>query len=162
MIVFDRAGGDGHGGAGAVAPGEIAVDGVPVEGADALPCAEDRTPDRLVRPRGRGEKIEHPVVGRILDGADLLNDDILLTLEFVGVERALGENVADHVHRQTGVDPENAGEIAGPLNARLRVEVAANVLDRLGDVAGASPSRALERHVLDEMREPMLMGALES
>ena len=75
---------------------------------------------------------------------------------------ALGENVADDVQRQTGVDPENAGEIAGPLDPGLRVEVAADVLDRLGDVAGASPARALERHVLDEMREPVLAGALVS
>ena len=77
------------------------------------------------------------------------------------VEHALGENVADHVQRQTGVNPENAGEIAGPLDPGLRIEVAADVLDRLGDVAGASPPRALERHVLDEMRQPVLAGALE-
>ena len=87
VIVFDRAGGRDHGGAGAVSPAEIAIDRVPVEGADALARAEDRAPDRLVRPGGRGEEIEHPVVGRILDRADLLDDDILLPLELGGVER---------------------------------------------------------------------------
>ena len=55
---------------------------------------------------------------------------------------------------------QNAGEIAGPLDAGLCVEVAADVLDRLGDLAGASAARALERHVLDEMREPVLACAL--
>ena len=161
MIVFDRAGGGDNRGAGAVAPAEIAVDRVPVEGTDALPRAEDRPADRLVRPGGSGEEIEHPVVRRILDGPDFLDDDVLFSFELIGVKRALGENVADHVQRQTGVDPENAGEIAGPLNPGLRVEVAAHVLDRLGDVAGASAPRALERHVLDEMRQPVLAGALE-
>ena len=73
---------------------------------------------------------------------------------------AVGENVADDVQRQTGVDSENAREIAGPLDPGLRVEVAADVLDRLRDVARASPAGALERHVFDEMREPVLADAL--
>ena len=73
---------------------------------------------------------------------------------------AVGENVADYVERQADVAAHDAGEIAGPLDAGLGVEVAADVLDRLGDVARASLARALERHVLQEMRQPVLARAL--
>ena len=51
MIVFDRPGGGDDGGAGAVAATQIKIDRRPVEGPDALPCAQDRPADRLVRPR---------------------------------------------------------------------------------------------------------------
>ena len=107
-----------------------------------------------------GEKVEHVVVRRVLDGADLLDDDVLLALELGRIEQALGQDVADDVEREADVGPDHAGEIAGPLDPGLGVEVAADVLDRLGDVARAPPSRALERHVLEEMRQSVLRDGL--
>src|SRR5208337_5048017 len=162
MAVFDRASGGDHRGAGAVAPREVAVDGFPVEGADALPRAEDRPADRLVRPGGRAEEIEHEILRRIFDGADFLHNDVLFPFEFAGVELAVGENVADDVHRQSGVCSQHAREVAGSLDPGLRVEVAADILDRLRDVARAPAAGALERHVFNEMREPVLADALVS
>ena len=160
MIVFDRAGGGHDGGAGAVAATQIKIDRRPVEGPDALPRAQDRPADRLVRPGGRGEEIEHQVVRRVFDRPDFLDDNILLSFELLRVERALGEKVANDVKHEIRVARQNAGEIACPFNAGLCVEVAADVFDRLGDFAGASTARALERHMLDEMREPVLARAL--
>src|SRR6185437_8217179 len=160
MIVLDRAGGGDDCRARAIAAVEIAVDRRPVEGPDAFPRAEDRPADRLIRPSGRGEEIEHQVVGRVVDRPDLLDDDILFPFELVGIERAVGEEVADHVERESGVAPQNPSEVARPLDPGLRVEVAPDILDRLRDLAGASPAGALERHVLDEMREPVLARAL--
>ena len=139
---------------------QIVVDRRAVEGPDALARAENRPADRLVRPGGRGEEIEHEIVGRVLDRADLLQDDVLLALELVGVERALGENVGDDVERQVDVLAQHAGEIGGLLDAGLGVEVAADVLDRLGDFARAATARALERHVFEQMRQPVLARAL--
>ena len=107
-----------------------------------------------------GQQIEHEVVGRVLDRADLLDDDVLLALEFLRIEQAVGEDVADHVEREPDVAADHLGEIAGPLDAGLRVEVAADVLDRLGDIARAPPPRPLERHVLEQMRQAVLGDAL--
>ena len=45
--------------------------------------AEDRPADRLVRKGGGVEEVEHEIVGRVLDRADLLQDDVLLALQFV-------------------------------------------------------------------------------
>ena len=83
MIVFDRAGGGDDRGAGAVAAAQIEIDRRPVEGPDALPRAQDRPADRLVRPGCRGEEIEHQVVRRVFDRADFLDDDVLLAFELI-------------------------------------------------------------------------------
>jgi hypothetical protein len=160
MIVFDRPGGCDDGGAGAVAATQIKIDRRPVEGPDALPCAQDRPPDRLVRPGGRREEIEHQVVWRIFDRSDFLDDDILLSFELLRGESAVGEKVANDVKHEIRVGRQNPGEITCPFNAGLCVKVAAYVFYRLGDFAGVSTARALERHMLDEMREPMLARAL--
>ena len=114
----------------------------------------------MVRPCGRGEEIEHQVVRRVFDRADFLDDDILFSFELLRGERAVGEKVADDVEHEIRVARQNAGEIACPFDAGLCVQVAAYILYRLGDLAGASTARALERHMLDEMREPMLARAL--
>ena len=151
MIVLHRAGRGDNSGAGAVAATEIVVDRRPIEGLYSIARAENRPANRLVRPGGRGEEIKHQIVRRVFDRADLLDYDVLLAFEFLPVEYALGEKVAHDIERELGVAPKHAGEIAGSLDSRLRVEVAADVLDRLRDLAGASAARALERHVFDEM-----------
>ena len=89
MIMLDRAGGGDDGGAGAVAAAQIAIDRRPVEGLDALPRAEDRPADRMVRPCGRGEEVEHEVVRRVFDRPDFLDDDVLLSFELFRVEHAV-------------------------------------------------------------------------
>ena len=70
-------------------------------------------------------------------------NDVLLAREFVRVEPAVGEDVGEDVERKVDVLAEDAGEIGGLLDAGLGVEVAADVLDRLGDrrarCAGACP-----------------------
>jgi len=162
MTVFDRARCGDDGGAGAVSAAQIVVDRRPVEGHDALPRAENRPADWLIGPSGRGEKIEHQVIRRVFDRPDLLEDHILFPFELFQVECAIGEKVANDVEREIGVAPENSSEVARSLDSGLSIEVAANVLDRLGDLASASTAGALERHVFDEMREPMLARALVS
>ena len=112
--------------------------------------------DRLLGPGRRSQEIEHEVIGRIFDGADLLHDDVFLALEFFRVELAVGQNVADDVERQPDVVAHHPREISRPLDSGFCVEVAADVLDRLGDLARASPARAFERHVLEEVRQPVL------
>ena len=52
---------------------------------------------------------------------------------------------------------QHAGEIGGGLQAGGGVELAADRLDLLGDVAGAAPLGALERHVLEQVRDAVLV-----
>ena len=50
--------------------------------------------------------LEHQIVGRVGDGADLLNDDVLLAQQLLAVEGRLGQNVGEHVERQRHVGLE--------------------------------------------------------
>ena len=104
--------------------------------------------------------VEDEIVGRVLGGADLLHDHVLLARELVGVEGRIGEDVGEHVERERHVGLEHARVIGGGLDAGRGIEVAADRLDLLGDLARGAPRRALERHVLEQMRDAVLVGPL--
>ena len=77
-----------------------------------------------------------------------------------GIEAAVAIDVGEHVERQADILLQHMREIAGLLDACLGVEIAADVLDRLGDLARVAAARSLERHVFEEMRQPVLFVAL--
>ena len=83
----------------------------------------------------RCSKIE--IVGRVGDGADLLDDDVLLAHELVAVEGRLGQDVGEHVERERHVGLEHARVIGRAFGAGRRVEIAAHGLDLLGDLPRA-------------------------
>ena len=141
---------------------EISIDRRAIERGDALARAENRAADRLIRPCRRGQEIEHEVVGRVFDGADFLHDDVFFSRELLGIELAVGDDVGEHVHREVDVLAQHMGEITGLFGACFRVEIAADVLDRLGDLARVASARALERHVLEQVRQTVLLQGLVS
>ena len=85
-VVLDVAGRDDDHALGAVLPLDEGVELLRGEGLHRFGRAEDRAADRLVAEGRLGEAVEDDVVGRVVRGADLLQDDVLLALEFVGVE----------------------------------------------------------------------------
>jgi len=96
----------------------------------------------------------------VLGRADLLDDDVLLADELLGVEGRIGQDVGQDVERQRHVGAQHPGVVGGGLDAGRGVEVAADRLDLLGDLAGGAPRRALERHVLEQMRDAVLVTML--
>ena len=143
-----------------VVAAEIVAQFGAVERAHGLRRAEDGAAERLV---GKGfclQVLEHQIVGRVGDGADLLDDDIVLAQQLLAIESRLRKNVGQHVERQRHVGLEYPRVIGGGLGAGRGVEIAADRLDLLGNLPGAAPPRALERHVLEEMRNAMLVAAL--
>ena len=121
---------------------------------------------RIERPIGwsgnvmRLQVFEDEVVGRVFDGADLLHDDVLLARELLRLEGRIGEDVGQHVERKRHVGAQDARVIGRALDAGRRIEIAADRLDLLGDLARGAARRALECHVLEEMRDAVLVGAL--
>jgi hypothetical protein len=104
--------------------------------------------------------VEHEIVGVVLRRADFLDDDVLLALELAWIEGGIGQDVGQHVDRKRHVGLEHAGEIGGGFGARCRVEVAADLLDLLGDLPRGAALGALERHVLEQVRNAVLVGFL--
>ena len=158
--MIDRAGRRHHHVGRAIVAREIGRELAAVERAHGLARAEDRTADRLAGIRRLLQPVEHEVVGRVLGGADLLHDHVLLALQFLRIERRLGQDVGQHVERERHVGLEHARVIGGGLVTGRGVEIAADRLDLLGDLARGAPRRALERHVLEQMRDAVLVGAL--
>ena len=122
--------------------------------------AQDRATDRLTGEGGLLQPVPDEIVRGVLGRADLLHDDVLLAPELLGIERGIGEDVGKHVERERNIGPQNARVIGGGLDRGRRIEVAADRLDLLGDLARAAARGAFERHVLEQMRDAMLVRPL--
>ena len=101
--------------------------------------------------------LEHDVVGGILRRADLLHDHALLALQFVRHEGRIGEDVGEHVERQRHVGLHHPRIIGRGLGRGAGVEIAADRLDLLDDLARGAPRGALEGHVFQQMRDAVLV-----
>ena len=93
------------------------------------------------------------IVGRIGDFAELGQDHLLLALEMLLVEMRRADEVGDQLRDERQIAPERAA-VEHRLVARgPGVEAPADILDRFGKRARVASARALEHHMLDEMRE---------
>ena len=77
---------------------------------------KNRAADRLIRKGDGLQTVEDQVVGRVLDGADLLHDDVLLALQFLRIERRIGQDVGQDIERERHVGLEHARIIGGGLD----------------------------------------------
>ena len=96
--------------------------------------------------------VEDNVVRRVVRLADFLQDDAPLPLQLLGRERAVGQDVTDDVGTQRQVFLQQLHVIRRLLTRRVGVDMAAHILDRLGNFGRRTPRGALECHVLEEMR----------
>ncbi len=155
--MLDGAGRDHEHAVGRVVAAEIAADLLRREGNDGLRRAEDRPAERLVAIGGLGEPVEDHVVGRVVGGVDLLQDDLLLALELFFLEGGLGQDIGKDIDGERHVVLQDAGIIGGRLGGGRGVDFAADILDFLGDLAGGAACRALEGHVLEQVGNAVLV-----
>ena len=98
------------------------------------------------------------VLRRVLDHRDLLEDDLPLRVD-VG-ERRREDHVGHHVQRVLEVAVGDAGVHDRVLAGGGRVQLAAHLVEDLGDLLGLVRARALEEQVLDEVRDARLRVGL--
>src|SRR5690606_22616862 len=91
--------------------------------------------------------------------SDLLEDDAALDLDLGLGHRRREHDVREDVEGERDVGAEHARIIGGHLAPRVGVDVAADILDLLGDLAGGAARGALEGHVLEEMGNAVLLDA---
>src|SRR5437764_5423849 len=128
--------------------------------ADDLRAAEHRAAHRL---RGEGallEMVEDDVVRGVVGLADLLQNDRALAFELGRVKARMHQDIGQDVEGERHILLQHLGVISRALARGVGVQVAADRLDLLGDRAGAAPLGALERHVLEEMRDAVDLGRL--
>ena len=134
----------------------VVADGVGRKRLHRVDGAQNAAADRLRRKRGFLEQIEDVIVGIVAGRANLLDDDLLLAVELGLVEQRILEDVGEDVAGERHVLLEDAGEVAGVFHRGRRVEVAADIFDGCGDIERGARFGALERHVLEDMRNAVL------
>ena len=103
IVVTDVAGGDRDHALGAILAVHEGMQLRRGERLDRLRGAEDRAADGLVAEGRLGEAVEDDVVGRIVGGADLLQDDMLLALQLLRVELRFRQDVGQNIDGQRHV-----------------------------------------------------------
>ena len=106
----------------------------------------------LAEHAARGEVV-HEIGGVVLDHRDLLEHDLALGLERLGLEARARGHVAHHVERQRQVLVEHAHVHDGRLARRERVELGAEAVGDARDLDLVVALAALEQQVLDEVRD---------
>ena len=130
------------------------------EALDRFRRAEDRPAERLAEIGDLGKLVEHHVVGRVVGGADLLQDDVLFAAQLFLVEGRFRQDVGEDIDRERHMVLEHAGVIGGGFGRGCGIQLAADILDFLGDVASAAAGGALEGHVLEEVGDPVFVLGL--
>ena len=158
--MIDLAGGGQHQARGAVIGLEERPELDGAEASHTLLRAQDRPPNRLSRKGGLLQHLVGDFIGAVARCRDLLQDDFPLALELVLRIARLLQDIGQNIERDGDVGPENAREVGRGLQTRCRVEFAADRFNLLGDIAGAAPLGALEGHMFQQVRNPVLGDAL--
>ena len=104
------------------------------EGVDRVDGAEDRAAEGGVAEHGVREQVVHAVARVVLGHRDLFEDDAALDVDVLLEDQRAGEHVADDVDGERQVGVEHARVVARVLLRGERVHLAADRVDRGGDV----------------------------
>ena len=118
---------------------------------DHLARADHRPPERRVAEDGLREEVVDELLRRVLVHRDLLEHDLALGVELG--ERRREDHVGHHVDRRLDVRVGDARVEHRVLARRRRVQLAAEPVERLGDLLRGVARRALEEQVLEEVRD---------
>src|SRR5690625_1469216 len=155
--MLHRAGRRQHHAIGAVAAGLEARHLLSGQAPDDLRPPENGTSDALIRKGGFLKVIEDDVVRRILRLPDLLQHDLAFAFQFAGLEQGVLEDIPDQLDTERQVLRQDLRVVGGDLAPGIGVELAADRLDLLGNGLGVAGRRALEQHVLEQMRHAVFL-----
>ena len=123
-----------------------------VDAADDLLGADHGRAERVVGAEdGLGDQVVHQLLGIVVVHRDLLEHDLALRLELGPDGR--GDHVAHDVQRRLHVGVQHPRVEHRVVLGGRGVELAAEAVEDLRDRERVVAARALEEHVLDEVRE---------
>ena len=139
---------------------EVVAKQVGGERLNRFPRPENRPPQRMVGPESLREELVDEVVRRVLHHLDLFDDNFLFALDVFRAERRVHHDVGEDVDGEREVFVEDFDVVARVFLGGEGVELAADRVDRLRDVFRRPRRRALEEHVLDEVRDAAALRRL--
>ena len=158
--VVDVAGGrDDHVRRGIVGA-EVAEEVVARDALDEARAAEDRPPERLLREGLQVELVLRDRLGVVGGVTELLQDHLPLAVDLLGGEGRAADHVGEHVERDRHVLGEQHRVVGGVVLGGVGVHRRAHPLDLERDAPRVAGLGALERHVLEEMRDAVQVRGL--
>ena len=122
--------------------------------------AQNGAPDGLVGVCLFLQPVKDHIIRRIQRLTDLLQDHAALHLDLAIIKDGIAQDIRDHIQPQRHVIFQHAHVISRHFTRGIGVDIAAHILDRFGDLQRRALGRALERHMLKEMRDTVLRGRL--
>src|SRR4051812_33817587 len=119
---------------------------------DRLDTAENRAPQRCVRPDGARERVVDRIARVVVVHGDLFEDHAALAVDVVRYEQRRRDHVADDVDGERHVDVQHPRVVAGVLLGGERVELTADRIELGRDRQRVASPRALEQQVLEIVR----------
>ena len=89
---------------------------------------------------------------------DFLQNDGFFTVEFVGRERRMKQNIRQNIDGKGQILFQHFDIKGCRFPRRAGIEIAADVFDFLGDLAGGAGGRAFEHHVFKQVRNAVDFG----
>ena len=151
LVLQMPGGGDDHVSGRKTLPVEI-QHRIALEFPDRVLGPQDRLAERMILPEILGEDFVDQVVGIVLVHLYFFEDDAALAADVIGIEHRVQHQVAEHVHGDGQMLVQNLDVEADAFLGGKGVHVAADGIDLAGDFFRAAVLRALEHHVLDEVR----------
>src|SRR5882762_4362895 len=136
---------------------ETRTERLAIEFSDGLRRAENGTAQRMLRPEAARENIVKEIFGIIQVHLDFFEDDLALFFYVIGVEFWPENQIRDDVKGDGQVLVKNLSVEADLLLGSKRVKHAADGIHFAGDGFSGAAFRALENHVLDEVREAVFL-----
>lgn len=110
--------------------------------------------------KGGGQLLEAQVVRSVLAFGKLLEHDFALLCELVRKESCVEIHIREHFHALCGVNIARQRVVTGAALCGVGVYLRAEGIDFVCDVEGGALFRALEKHVLQKMRDATLLRTL--
>ncbi len=114
---------------------------------------QDGLAQGMILPEILGEDLVDQVVRIVLVHLYFFEDDAALAADVVGIEDRVQHQVAEHIHGDGQMLVQHLDVKADAFLGGKGVHVAADGIDLAGDFFRAAVLRALEHHVLDEVRD---------
>ena len=158
-VVLDVARGRDDDVPGAVALAVIRRDVAVRERAHRRGAADHRPAELVVAEHAARRQVVHEIGGIVLDHRDLLEHDLALGLERLGLEARARGHVAHDVERERQVLVQHAHVHDGRFARRVGVELGAQAIGHARDLDLVEALAALEQQVLDQVRDAGLRAA---
>lgn len=162
LLVVDGSGtGHNHAGGGVVSL-DVAAKVIAGDRHDVLGGSEDGASEAGAHEGGLVKAVEDDLLLLLLDLLHLAEDDIAFAVDGCGVEGGVLKDVAEDLHSLGDVLLEHLGVVDGLLTRGVGVEVATHVLDLHLELSLSAVGGALEGHVLEEVRDTVVLLSLVS